>query len=132
MNSRKLQVFLLALLMLVSNVGLAFTIHYCGGNISSIAFNEQLPSSSTDSCCSHLVVDNKCCSDKVISIKDGSDRVAEKIFSQQDIGIGVLTEEYLEFANARNISRIAESISYQFVSTRPPLFKLLCQFIFYA
>jgi hypothetical protein len=119
--------------MLVSNAGLAFSIHYCGGNISSIALNEQLPSSSPDSCCSHLSVNKKCCSDKIISIADGSDRVVEKIFSQHYMVVGVLTGKVnFDFANGTNISRIAESISYAFLSTGPPLFKLLCQFIFYA
>jgi len=39
MNFKKHINILLAMLILVSNVGLAFNVHYCEGKISGISFN---------------------------------------------------------------------------------------------
>jgi hypothetical protein len=37
MNCKRVIGFFLALLILVSNVGFAFTMHYCGGKVASVS-----------------------------------------------------------------------------------------------
>jgi hypothetical protein len=44
MNFKKQISIFLAILLLVSNVGLAFNVHYCGGEIASVSLNSTLPS----------------------------------------------------------------------------------------
>jgi hypothetical protein len=51
---------LLAFLLLVSNIGFAFDVHYCGGEIASVSLNTTATASPEKKCCgdseNHLVV----------------------------------------------------------------------------
>ena len=134
MNFRKSTALMLAFIMLISNIDLAFSVHYCGSNISSIGVYEHKPIATPKSCCAiNSSNDKKCCSEKVIRIKDGSERIAEKIFFPQNIDILFLPQQ----TNSPIIKRSAiawkdDSFSYYCKNTGPPLFKLFSQFIFYA
>ncbi len=68
----------LAFFLLVSNVGFAVDVHYCGGEIASVKpiFWKTLESQNTveESCCppksSNIVEENGgCCKDKVVSFQ---------------------------------------------------------------
>ena len=76
----------LAVLLLVSNVGLAFNVHYCGGEISSVSLNSTLPSvQSEKGCCEKKVASKKdsCCKDKKVVIQKKGDNGIIKSFSFQ-------------------------------------------------
>src|SRR6187402_2095604 len=78
----------LAFLLLVSNAGLAFNVHYCGGKIASVSsvFHSgkvcKMDIPVEKACCAKKIVEkkNKCCSDKVVDFKRSND-VVVKAFS---------------------------------------------------
>lgn len=137
---RKCTSFLLAALILVSNVGLAFNVHFCEGQLASIssayatAEIVDVPAAPAEkSCCAKPDADHKsCCKDKTVSLKDKSDNTIIKTIS---FGISApfvaVHEVYSNFFVAE-IS--AEKLVLQYFSSThsPPLFKLYNQYIFYA
>jgi hypothetical protein len=64
---KQISVFL-AFLLLVSNVGLAFNVHYCGGELASVSLNSPLPSLKSEKGCCEKVASEKdsCCKDKKV------------------------------------------------------------------
>src|SRR5215216_3273290 len=92
MNFKKCTSLFLAILILVSNVGLAFSVHYCEGKIAAITsvFNtekvcEMEIKPAKETCCAKKVVEKhkNCCKDKVVNFKDKSDDTIVKTFSFQ-------------------------------------------------
>ncbi len=141
MNCKKCTSLFLALLLLVSNIGLAFTIHYCEGKIASIAsvFNteelcETQSQSTRSSCCTKAMQTNHkaCCKDKVVHLDDNSDEVIVKTFSfQSAIPMVIPSWNKLVF-NASTLQKGTSVYFYFCDANAPPLFKLYSQFIFYA
>ena len=131
----------LAFFLLVSNVGFAVDVHYCGGKVAAIkpvfwkgadALNKK-----ENSCCPTKVssADNKkesCCKDKVVHFQKKSGKVTLNSISFQADFIFLFEEFptifYSEVATFEN-SRIT---SYYCDANAPPLFKLYHQYIFYA
>ena len=71
----------LAILVLVSNIGLAFNVHYCGGQIASVSFDSV---KTEKSCCKKLASKkNSCCKDKTIVIQKKGDNGIVNYFSFQ-------------------------------------------------
>lgn len=127
----------LAFFLLVSNVGFAVDVHYCGGKVASIKpaswENIQTPKAVKKSCCASKVEkEDSCCKDKVVHFQKKSGKVSLNSISFQP-DFNFLFEEwqpvvFSEFSNFEN-SRIA---SYYCDANAPPLFKLYHQYIFYA
>ena len=66
MNFRKHICILLAVLLLVSNVGFAFNVHYCGDEIASVSLKSVFSSNNTEeNCCGIVEEQSHCCKDKV-------------------------------------------------------------------
>lgn len=129
----------LALLVLVSNVGLAFNVHYCGGKIAGISsvydsanFKTEKKIPAKKSCCAAKTEKNEsCCKDKVIKIDKKQD-VVVKTFSFQ-ISLPFIFEPWqpLVFTAASPLQKTPIS-DYCFDANAPPLYKLYSQYIFYA
>ena len=133
--------FLLAFFLLVSNVGFAVDVHYCGGEIASVkpVFWRTVEYQNTveESCCppqaSSIVEENGgCCKDKVFHIQEKSENVILISMSFQT-DFNFLLEEwkpivFAEFPKFGNSS----VTSYYCDANAPPLFKLYHQYIFYA
>lgn len=51
MNLKKCTGLFLAFLLLVSNIGFAFDVHYCGGEIASVSLNTSVTASTEKKCC---------------------------------------------------------------------------------
>ena len=141
MNFRKCTSLFLALLLLVSNIGLAFTVHYCEGKIASIAsvFNtdelcETQSQSTTTSCCADAIQSDhdSCCKDKVVQIDDNSDEVIVKTFSFQIAVPMVIPSWNTLVFKAITLQKRTPSYFYFCDANAPPLFKLYSQYIFYA
>ncbi len=132
---------LLALFLLVSNVGFAVDVHYCGGEIASIkpVFWKTFESKNTvgESCCprkasSILQENGSCCKDKVLSFQKKFENVTVNSISCQP-DFNFLFEDWhpifcTEFQNFES-SKIT---SFYCDANAPPLFKLYHQYIFYA
>lgn len=131
----------LAFFLLVSNVGFAVEVHYCGGEIASVkpVFWKTVESQNTveKSCCppkasSAVEENNSCCKDKQFNIQKKSENVTLISISFQP-DFNFLFEEwqpvvFSEFSNFGNSS----ITSYYCDANAPPLFKLYHQYIFYA
>ena len=124
----------LAVLLLVSNVGLAFNVHYCGGKISSVSLNSTLPSvQSEKGCCEKKVVSKKdrCCKDKKIVFQKKSDNGIVKSFSFQFDYVFVTTEfQPVVFESVPSFKN-NQSLTYYCDANAPPLFKLYSQYLLY-
>lgn len=132
---------LLALLILVSNVGLAFNVHYCEGKLSGISFNykieepcvEEIPTN-IKACCAVENSHDSCCSnDKVEIKKTTSENILVKNF-QLDLASFIPVQEF-GFFHAILLKEIIvteENPSFYCETNAPPLYKLYSQYIFYA
>jgi len=125
----------LSVLLLVSNVGLAFNVHYCGGKIASVSLNSTLSSMQSEKgCCEKKVASKKdsCCKDKKIVFQKKTDNGIVKSFSFQfdytflvpDFQPDVITLTQPSFKN--NLS-----LAYYCDANAPPLFKLYSQYLLY-
>lgn len=141
MNIKKCTSLFLAVLLLVSNFGLAFNVHFCEGKIASISSVYNVEEAcdapekivSEENCCATASKDHKqCCEDKVVDLDDKSPDTIIKTFSFQ-IDFPFLLEDWkpLLFNEIVALKR-AEKIVYYCDANAPPLFKLYNQYIFYA
>lgn len=129
----------LALLVLVSNIGLAFSVHYCGENIAGISSAYKIYGSenfektpSPKGCCSAKAKEGKsCCKDKIVKIEKKSDIVV-KVFSFQ-FDAAVLPEIWKPLVFQTNTAvQQNKFTSYYCDANAPPLYQLYSQYIFYA
>ncbi|MEO7978583.1 hypothetical protein [Flavobacterium sp.] len=131
MNFKKSTCLFLAFLLLVSNIGFAFNLHYCGGKIASVSL-DTTSAITEKNCCAKSEKKSSCCKDKVVKIEKKSDNATFKIFFFQ-LSIPAIIQEthpvsFLSVHNFKN-NRV---ISYYSDANAPPLFKLYQQYIFYA
>lgn len=134
MNFKKQISIFLAVLLLVSNVGLAFNVHYCGGEISSVSLNSTLPSLKSEKGCCEKIVDKKdsCCKDKKIVIQKKVDNGIVKSFSFQfDYSFLVPEHNNLIVFTVVPSFKNNLNLSYYCDANAPPLFRLYSQYLLY-
>ena len=128
---------LLAMFLLVSNMGMAINVHYCGGEIASIApAYLQLPAvdqNSEEDCCAPISeLKESCCKDKVVQFQKKSDNFVVKTFFF-NIATAILVPEWSPVIYAATANFKINSAAYYFCNANsPPFFKLYHQYIFYA
>jgi len=137
---KKCTALVLAFLLLVSNIGFAFNVHYCGGKIagfSSIYTIEEVcktVDNNDKTCCAKPSDDDKgCCKNKKVQLQDKSDDIIIKSFSFNPgtpfIG---LSETHCYIIPEFIIKEVILEFNYYSDSNGPPLFKLYSQYILYA
>jgi hypothetical protein len=133
MNFRKPICITLALLLLVSNIGLAFNVHYCGDEISSISFKTALSSSEIEkNCCGEIEKKSQCCATKWIQYQQKSETSLAQSFFQKahfqwSNNVGK-TNAIIAISNCK----LNSTPTYFCDANAPPFFKLYSQYIFYA
>jgi hypothetical protein len=133
MNFKKQISIFLAILLLVSNVGLAFNVHYCGGEIASVSLNSTLPSLKSEKGCCETKASKKdsCCKDKKIVVQKKTDNGIVKSFSFQfDYAFVVPEYNPIVFTAVPSFKNNL-SLSYYCDANAPPLFKLYSQYLLY-
>lgn len=130
MNLKKCTGVFLAFLLLLSNIGFAFDVHYCGGKIASVSLSTTV--SPEKKCCGSKEKKNSCCKDKVVKFEKKSDDATFKIFFFQ-FAFPAVIQEYkpIAFLSVPNF-KSNQIISYYADANAPPLFKLYNQYIFYS
>ena len=129
----------LACLILVSNVGLAFSVHYCGGKIAAITSvygvanaidAESVPVKK--SCCGATENEDKsCCDNKVIKVKESSDGLIKTFSFHIDSAFTIQNWKPIAFEPvSENIS--SQTSDYYCDAHAPPLYRLYSQLLFYA
>ncbi|WP_284651466.1 HYC_CC_PP family protein [Flavobacterium terrisoli] len=139
MNFKKHISILTALLILVSNSGLAFTVHYCEGKIASVSsvFSQEEvcdePVVVEKTCCAKPeTTHKKCCSDKKINLKNKTEKIIIKTISL-DFEPAFFSEYSSHTSAAVQTAKISnENAAFYCDSNAPPLYKLYCQYTFYA
>ena len=132
MNLKKCTGLFLALLLLVSNIGFAFDVHYCGGKIASVSLNTTISPSLEKKCCGVSEKKSSCCKDKVVHFQKKSDNATIKAFFFQVAFPAVVPEfSSITFLAVPNF-KSNQIISYYSDANAPPLFKLYNQYIFYS
>jgi hypothetical protein len=123
----------LAILILVSNIGMVFKVHYCRETIASISLESDFQtSSSEENCCGIFEKKASCCTDKVFHFQKKSENVFFDTFSFFPDFIFTF-EIGKPFVFSKNlVFRSVSTSSYYCDVHAPPLFKLYHQFIFYA
>ena len=132
MNIKKCTGLFLAFLLLVSNIGFAFDVHYCGGEIASVSLNTSVKASPDKKCCGGKEKKSSCCKDKVVHIEKKSDNATFKIFFFQ-LAFPAVIQEYktIAFLSIPNF-KSNQITSYYSAANAPPFYKLYNQYIFYS
>lgn len=121
----------LALLILVSNVGLAINVHYCDNQIASVSFNAAKTIDIEEDCCGVVEKATHCCKDKVVFLQKKSDQAIVKSFYYDGVDV-VLPEPITTNFYNPYIPILQKDIAAYYCDTHaPPLFKLYSQYIFY-
>ncbi|WP_374174760.1 hypothetical protein [Flavobacterium tructae] len=131
MKLKKCTGLFLAFLLLVSNIGFAFDVHYCGGEIVSVSLNTTAAAPEKN-CCGTSEKKASCCKDKVVHFEKKSDDATIKFFFFQ-FAFPMAVQEYqpIAFLGIANF-KSNQVISYYSDANAPPLFKLYHQYIFYS
>ncbi|WP_264526155.1 MULTISPECIES: hypothetical protein [unclassified Flavobacterium] len=131
MKLKKCTGLFLAFLLLVSNIGFAFDVHYCGGEIASVSLNTTVAAAEKN-CCGASEKKSSCCKDKVVHFEKKSDDATLKFFFFQ-LAFPPVIQEYqpIAFLGISNF-KSNQVISYYSDANAPPLFKLYHQYIFYS
>lgn len=130
---------LTALLILVSNSGLAFSVHYCEGKIASVSsvFSKeeacQMQVVEEETCCAKPEKTHKsCCSDKKVDLKSKTEKIIIKTISL-DFEPAFFSEYKNHiFAETITAKSVNDEVAFYCDSNAPPLYKLYCQYTFYA
>jgi hypothetical protein len=135
MNFRKHISILLASLILLANLGLSFTLHYCKDEIASVSFQiekEEPCIEKVTSCCAKEASHASCCSDKVVKVEKKTDDILVKIV-QLELQPAVFNTDWEStFIAKESKIETSKQVGFYCDSHAPPLYKLHCQFVFYA
>lgn len=134
MNCKKGIGLFLALMILVSNVGWAFTMHYCGGKLASVSIQTISNSSyQKKSCCAPKALQkDRCCKNKKVQFEKKSDHAILKAFSFEPYVACIIPKNKITIV-ALPTTFFTKSITSYFCDAHaPPLFKLYQRYIFYA
>ncbi len=123
---------------MLSNIGLAFNVHYCGGEIASVStvyFMDDscaMPVAKDQKCCKSSDVKSDCCKSKVVHLHDKTDTVIVKTFSF-NIDHLFRFDEWESLTALGYVPLQTTELQYYYCDANaPPLFKLYCQYTLYA
>jgi hypothetical protein len=134
MNCKKYIGLFLALLILVSNVGLAFTMHYCGGKVASVSVPTLANTANSEKgcCAKKAVTKDSCCKNKTVHFQKKSDNATLKVFSFEPYIANLISENKAPIATLQATFINKPIAAYYCDANAPPLFKLYHRYIFYA
>lgn len=129
---KQISVFL-SIFILVSNIGLAFNVHYCNDAIASISLRSQFKYASAEkNCCGIFEKKSSCCKDKFFHFQKKSENVSFHFLKfSPDFTFDFKQWNTLVFAK-NTFFKSENNCTYYCDAHAPPLFKLYHQFIFYA
>ena len=134
MNSKKCIGLFLAFLILVSNVGMAFTMHYCGGKVASVSVQTLVNTADAEKgcCAKKAVAKDSCCKNKTVHFQKKSDNATLKVVSFESFMPYLTPENKVEIATSKATFINQPIATYYCDANAPPLFKLYHRYIFYA
>jgi hypothetical protein len=121
---------LLTFFLLVSNLGLAFNVHYCGDTIASITISKAAGSESN--CCGAMEKESKCCKDKIIKAEPKSDQLLMKMGSFEPANFPAYIKWTPTLFPEAPHYKTRENTTYYCEANAPPLYLLYSQYTLYA
>lgn len=135
MSIRKTIALFLAFFILMPNLGLALNVHYCHDEIASISIKNELVELLNPidiSCCSSSENCGKCCSNEVVELEKNKEIFSQDFTSFKSFPAVLTTTISMNF-NLNFIGKVKKQvIENHCEANAPPLYKLYCQYIFYA
>jgi hypothetical protein len=128
MGFKKGMGILLAFLMLSSNVGFAFSVHYCGGEISSV---KPIFLPLEKGCCGKESKPMGCCKTKIVKSDKEHETVVKTFSFAFEAPFAPSQSVEIPFQTFASFTE-KPAASYYCEANAPPLFKLHGQYIFYA
>lgn len=128
---------------MASNMGMAVNVHYCGGDISSVSFAYKQAEAcgskhneASETCCGTIAKtdDDGCCENDLVKLHDENTTKDATVKSLQlDLGAFYMISEWKSLPLSKQPPLLtADTPSFYCDNHAPPLFKLYCQYIFYA
>lgn len=119
--------------LLVSNMGLAFNIRYCGNEITSVTLKTPVQDQNIEKyCCGVVEKKSHCCKEKEVKFQKKTDNLIQKIVPfHADFTFSITEWNPAVFSFILNFKN-SQSASYYCDANAPPFFKLYHQYIFYA
>ena len=140
MNFRRHISITIAFLILVANMGFAINVHYCHNEVASVSIAYKLEEScdhhaeEKKACCAAAENDYKhCCKDDLVKLQDDkTDNIIVKSL-QLDLGAFCPAGDWRPVVSYPEVQLVSQQhASFYCEAHAPPLFKLYCQYIFYA
>ena len=129
MKLKQMTSLLLVFLLLVSNTGFAFNVHFCGGSVASISLKSE--AANDKGCCGMKAETSNCCKSKVVHFQKKSDNTLVKAFAFQSPAIVALHDwQPIVFAPTAQFKGDSNT-TYYCDAHAPPLYQLHSQYIFY-
>ena len=124
---------LLTFFLLVSNLGLAFNVHYCDNKIASITINSAPTSAKkVDECCGIVEENSKCCKNKIIKAEIKADQIIVKALSFDTGFLSVNYDWKPSFFTPNFNFKKRDNYTYYCDAHAPPLYLLYSQYTLYA
>lgn len=118
---------------MVSSVGLAFNVHYCGDEIDSVSINNPFFNQNyEDDCCGIAEKKSNCCNDKVYKFDKNLDNSIVKIVTFQIDSPFIFQDWKPVVFIKKTVLKNCKVSFYTCNANAPPIFMQNCQLIFYA
>ncbi|MFK8289389.1 HYC_CC_PP family protein [Capnocytophaga canimorsus] len=131
----KLGHILFSLLLIFSNSGLAFSLHYCKEKLASVSvtIESMAMDKEPDSCCLSDKENTPCCDDKSVEAPQTDDEFLSKILKINESTFILPYEVAHIFVKTASAERkLSNSYIQNTQSNSPPLYQLYCRLVFYA
>lgn len=122
----------MSFLLLVSSIGLTFTVHYCGDSIASVSLATDLKATNEKDCCGIAIQKSTCCKNKHLKFEKKDPRALTKVFSLETTPYITFRDWSDNFSKKETAFVIKKQYLYACEANAPPLYKLYSQYIFYA
>ena len=124
---------LLTFFLLVSNLGLAFNVHYCDDDIASVTINSAPASQGKcNKCCGIFEKKSKCCKNKIIKAEIKVDQIIVKTLSFDADFFPVTYDWKPEIFVSKINFKKRDNLTYYCDAHSPPLYLLYSQYTLYA
>ncbi len=132
MNLKKHISILLTFFLLVSNLGLAFNVHYCGGKVASVTLHVPTAEGSEKNCCGAVEQESKCCKNKIIKSEIKSEQLIVKSLTFAADYIPVYNDWKPIVFTSNFTFKKTEITPYYCDANAPPFYLLYSQYTFYS
>lgn len=124
---------LIAFFILLSQTGLAFSVHFCNSNIASITLHSAATTyQNAENCCAEVAKESKCCHNKIIKSVEKSDSIFVKIVHFAPECAAIFHNWLPVILKSNIVYSTASTSTYYCDLNAPPIFKLYCQYVLYA